>query len=272
MEIFIQSEIGGRSENQDTYGLRQTRYGKLIVVCDGMGGHRGGARASKLAVITILEEMKKASIKHDAVSVLRSAIEKANTRIWDESRSNSAYQNMGTTIVALLIASQKAICCHIGDSRLYQLRAGKIIHRTLDHSHVFELVKAGMMTEEEARVSNQSNIITRALGISPIVEIEMDNLSYQQGDRFLLCTDGIWGALPEMELIKLASRSGNIEQINKELVEKIDAIGFKNGGKHDNLTAALVDIDQDFEKNNKIKFDKKNKSIFRIAVKPFRKK
>lgn len=271
MKIIIKSKIGGRAENQDAYASAQIRYGRLVIVCDGMGGHRGGARASKIAVDVVLKEMKKSLKLQDAASFLKSAIETANSKIWDESRSNPEYQNMGTTIVALLITSQEAICLHVGDSRLYQLRAGEIIHRTFDHSHVFELVKAGMMTEEEARVSNHSNIITRALGISPTVEIEMDNLSYQQGDRFLLCTDGIWGTLSEMELIKLASKPGNIEQINEELVEKIDSIGFRNGGKHDNLTAALVDIGQGFGKNNKIKFGKKRKSIFRMAVKPFRK-
>lgn len=241
--IYIQSKTGGRTENQDFYGTAKTLYGELIIVCDGMGGHNGGRHAAEVAVQVIMDEVAKCDDANPA-NALHAAISKANAAIWDESHSNSQLKGMGTTVVALLLTPDKAICAHVGDSRIYQLRQGKILHRTYDHSHVFELVKAGLITEEQARLSEKSNIITRGLGIRETVDIDIaDNLSYQKGDRFLLCTDGIWGAVPENELVEMVSQKLDIETVVSQLVYKIDAIGFESGGRHDNLTAALVEIE-----------------------------
>ena len=215
----IQSKPGGRAENQDFYDSALTHFGELVVVCDGMGGHNGGRHAAEIAVEIIIEEVSK-SDDSNPVKALHGAISKANTAIWDESHSNINLKGMGTTVVALLISPKKAISCHVGDSRIYQLRNGKILHRTFDHSHVFELVRAGLITEEQARVSKKSNIITRGLGINSTDDIEItDNLSYQTGDRFLLCTDGIWGAVPENELVEMASQNKNLELVLNMLAE-----------------------------------------------------
>lgn len=270
--INIQSKIGGRSENQDFYGATQTPYGELIVVCDGMGGHNGGQQAAEMAVHTILEELLK-STDTNPIITLQSAIEKSNVSIWNESQMDRNLKGMGTTVVALLITPEKAISCHVGDSRIYQVRNGKILFRTFDHSHVFEMVKAGLVNEEQARLSEKSNIITRALGIRSTVDIEItDNLSYQKGDRFLLCTDGIWGAVPETKLLEMVSGNETVEQIVTNLVEKIDAIGFANGGRHDNLTAALVEIDTEKYTKDRKAIIKKIESIFAIIAKFFRDK
>jgi serine/threonine protein phosphatase PrpC len=243
--IYIQSKTGGRTENQDFYGSAQTKYGELIIVCDGMGGHNGGRHAAETAVQIIIEEVEK-SKTGDNVNTISGAITNANKAIWEESRADKTLKGMGTTVVALLITPEKAISFHVGDSRIYQLQEGKILFRTFDHSHVFEMVKAGLINEEQARLSEKSNIITRALGIQPSVDIEItDNLPYKKGDRFLLCTDGICGYIPENDLVEMASQNGNIEKVLNQLVEKIDAIGFENGGKHDNLTAALLELDSD---------------------------
>jgi serine/threonine protein phosphatase PrpC len=255
----IQSKPGGRAENQDFYDSALTHFGELVVVCDGMGGHNGGRHAAEIAVEIIIEEVSK-SDDSNPVKALHGAISKANTAIWDESHSNINLKGMGTTVVALLISPKKAISCHVGDSRIYQLRNGKILHRTFDHSHVFELVRAGLITEEQARVSKKSNIITRGLGINSTDDIEItDNLSYQTGDRFLLCTDGIWGAVPENELVEMASQNKNLELVLNQLVEKIDAIGFANGGRHDNLTAALIEIESNSNFQGKKPTSKKKK-------------
>jgi serine/threonine protein phosphatase PrpC len=258
----IQSLIGGRAENQDFYGSAQTQYGELIVVCDGMGGHNGGRHAAEVAVQTILDDVSKNEDKNP-VSALKSAIEKANRVICEESQTNRSLKGMGTTIVALLLTPENAISCHVGDSRIYQVRNGEILFRTFDHSHVFEMVKAGLITEEQARLSEKSNIITRALGIRPTVEIDItDNLSYQKDDRFLLCTDGICGAIPESELVNLITSKGNVETVVSNLVTNVDAIGVAKGNKHDNLTAALIEIDSENKtgkneiKNGETIFDK----------------
>lgn len=255
--IYIQSRIGGRSENQDFYGTTQTPYGELIVVCDGMGGHNGGRHAAEVAVQIIIDEVTKNEDINPA-NALHVAITKANAAIWKESHANINLKGMGTTVVALLLTPEKAICCHVGDSRIYQIRKGKILHRTFDHSHVFELVKAGLITEEQARLSEKSNIITRGLGIKPTVEIEItNNLTYQKGDRFLLCTDGIWGMVQEGQLIDMLSEKGNVESVLINLVEKIDGIGKANGGNHDNLTAAILEI----ETNSKLQRNEEKQVI-----------
>lgn len=241
----IQSKIGGRDENQDFYDTAQTHYGELIVVCDGMGGHNGGRHAAETAVQVIIEEVSNSS-EDNPVNAVSEAISKANATIWQESQTDKSLKGMGTTVVALLIAAEKAISFHAGDSRIYQLRDGVILFRTFDHSHVFEMVKAGLIDEEQARISVKSNIITRSVGISPNVDIEIkDNLPYKKGDRFMLCTDGICGAVEENELVIMASKNENLELVLNQLVEKIDAIGFENGGKHDNLTAALIEMETD---------------------------
>lgn len=272
--INIQSRIGGRQENQDFYGTAKTKFGDLIVVCDGMGGHNGGRYAAELAVNTILKFIE-TTPETEPQNALQNAINEANTTIWNEAHANPEFKNMGTTVAALLITPEKVIACHVGDSRIYQFRKREIIFRTFDHSHVFELVKAGLLTEEEARTSTKSNIITRALGIKQSVEIDTtDNLVYQIGDRFLLCTDGIWGMLPEAELIEFVSQPTDTETLIANLVVKIDALGIENGGKHDNLTAAMVEIDTNSIKTETLKTPKvkQKKFFFSFFKKLFNKK
>ena len=233
--IYIQSNIGGRKENQDFYGSAQTKFGELIIVCDGMGGHNGGRHAANRAVQIIIEEVTK-SIDINPAKTLQKAILKANEAILQESSTNVSLKGMGSTVVALLVTPERAICCHVGDSRIYQLRIGKILHRTSDHSLVFDLVRQGKMTEEQARLSDKSNVITRSLGISPTVNVEIaDNLSYQTDDRFLLCTDGIWSMILENQLIEMISEEVDVESVVAKLVEKINTIGIACGGNYDNL-------------------------------------
>jgi serine/threonine protein phosphatase PrpC len=119
----------------------------------------------------------------------------------------------------------------------------KIIHRTSDHSHVFDLVRQGIMTEEQARLSEKSNVINRSLGTKLSLNVEIkDNLNYKIGDRFFLCTDGIWSMIPENQLIEMISEKGDVETVTVNLVEKINKIGIAKGENHDNLTVALVEM------------------------------
>lgn len=234
----ILSKIGGRTENQDFFGTIQTNLGELFIVCDGMGGHSGGKIAAELAVKHLVDTYSK-SIKTDVVKVIEKAIQNVNKIIW----RNDPVNRMGTTLAALILTPTNAISFHVGDSRIYQIRDDKLIFRTFDHSHVFEMVQAGILSEEQARLSNKSNIITRALGINSSVKVDItSDLSIQKGDRFLICTDGIWNAIPEQELINNVSEPLKVEEVLSSLVERIDAIGFTKGGKHDNMTAILIEI------------------------------
>nr|WP_321522337.1 protein phosphatase 2C domain-containing protein [uncultured Macellibacteroides sp.] len=239
---FIESRIGGRSENQDSCGYSDTELGLLIVVCDGMGGTAGGKTASLIAVNEIIQGVKDSDLQEEPSMVLIRAIRRANMAIIKQSNTDSSLQGMGTTATVLLLNNNSAVLAHVGDSRIYQFRGKSKIFRTFDHSMVFDLVKQKVITEEQARLSEQSNMITRALGIKPDVEVDVCERAYEKGDRFLLCTDGISGCLPETDLIKLSTyRKGSLGAALESLTIKVDSIGRDNGGNHDNLTAALIE-------------------------------
>jgi len=238
----FESLIGGRSENQDFYGHCETHDGsQLFVVCDGMGGMRGGSVASKEAVRVIIEEAAN-SLETDPERLLTIALKKANLSIFQLGQSKDEFRGMGTTVTALLIGKEKATAAHVGDSRIYQLRGKRKVFRTFDHSVVFEMVKQGTITEEQARLSPDSNLISRALGMNMEVDVEINgNLSYRKGDRFVLCTDGISGVVEESELLQMIASKKAVDITAKDVANKIDNIGINSGGGHDNLTIALVD-------------------------------
>lgn len=241
---FQGTRQGGRSENQDAIGTLDTKAGLLLVVCDGMGGANGGKTASRLAVDTILEAVS-AAVEPSPAHLLSQAIKKANEAVYKMSQSVPELRGMGTTVVALLINDEGATTAHVGDSRIYQVRGEKKVFRTFDHSMVFELVKRGKLSEEQARLSAESNVILRAIGTKPDVEVEInERIPYRKGDRFLLCSDGISGAVSEKELCKLVNADASVEKTISIITETIDDIGMKNGGKHDNLSAVLVEINE----------------------------
>ena len=252
---FIDSRIGGRKENQDSAGIKDTPLGYLVVVCDGMGGMQGGSTASQLAVRTILETVASADKESDPSITLIKAIENANMAIIEEGQKKPELQGMGTTVTALLLTPYSAITAHIGDSRIYQLRNGKKVFRTFDHSMVFEMVKKKVISEEQARLSAQSNVIMKALGIKPEIEVETVERPYLKGDRFILCSDGFWGAMPEDDFIRHLSEKNTIDKILESTANVVESIGRNSGGEYDNLTAAILEMN-----NNSILKEKMNKT------------
>lgn len=246
--------IGGREENQDTGGITMTNRGLLVLVCDGMGGLNGGATASKTAVQEITDYILQLDETSDIdnKTALLNAITIANQKIYDMSETNPDVSGMGTTVTAMLINKDRASVAYVGDSRIYQIRYGRKVFRTFDHSMVFELVKKKVITEEQARLSAQSNIILRAVGIKPEVDIDAYDLPYDKGDVFMLCTDGIWGTMPEKELIKRVSRNAHPHLLAESLARTVNELGISSGGHHDNLTAAIVKTDCNSKLRNKM--------------------
>lgn len=258
LEAFAESRQGGRKENQDSWDAADTPFGFVATVCDGMGGGPGGKTASIIAVRTIMdtcfglasgggdtqgetEEKEDSDVSLSPDKVLARAVENANRAIRDACIDNPALKGMGSTCTILLITGEKeAFIAHVGDSRVYQLRGRKKVFRTFDHSMVFDLVRQKVITEEQARLSEQSNIITKALGVSEVVEPDIESVDYKQGDRFLLCTDGIHGTMPESELIRRASEMGSVGKMVDDIATYVDGTGRKNGGGHDNLTLVVV--------------------------------
>lgn len=236
--------IGGREENQDSCAITMTRRGFLAVVCDGMGGMNGGEIASRIAAEEIIryldEPASEGDLDDDNQMALRKAVCSANLAVRTKALEKPSLSGMGTTVTAVLINDEKATIAYVGDSRIYQIRKGKKKFRTFDHSMVFEMVKEGVLTEEQARLSAQSNIILRALGTKDDIEVETYDLPYDKGDIFFLCSDGIWGTMPEKELIKRISLKQPPKAVTEKLAAYVNNLGIKQGGRHDNLTAAML--------------------------------
>lgn len=242
LEGAVESLIGGRRENQDSYGMASTPLGYLVVVCDGMGGGPAGKQASSLAVNAIIDFVSRQNADSNAAQTLGEAAFAAGEAIQSAVRANPALDGMGTTCVALLVADNNACVMHIGDSRLYQMRGAECVFRTADHSYVGELVRRGALTEEEARNSNYSNIITRAIGACVDILPEVDQLLVRPGDSFAIMTDGIWGALPEPHLIELLTAREDVGRKVEMICSEVDQLGQNKGGHHDNLTLAVCNL------------------------------
>lgn len=242
VDAFASSFIGGRTENQDSFGAAAITDGFLLTVCDGMGGGPGGKTASSIAVDTIVAKMTDLDPENTIKNNLIRAIRAAHAAIMAKGEEKPSLRGMGSTCTVVVITQEQAYIAHIGDSRVYQLRGHKKIYRTDDHSMVFELVKKKVLTEEQARLSEQSNIITQALGVTEDLEVEVVEAPYKAGDRFMLCSDGIHGTMPEPDLINLITdKQKTLGSTVSGLVERVNKIGNDKGGHHDNLTVILAD-------------------------------
>lgn len=242
-DAFGRTGIGGRKENQDSYAGMTVGNNVILTVCDGMGGMNGGQTASRIAVTEIAQTLAETPIEKLGEEAIFKAVEAANAAIY-RPLNDPPLRGMGTTATVLVLTPEVAYLTHVGDSRIYQLRNGKKKFRTFDHSKVFEMVAQNMMTEEQARQSSFSNIITRALGIRPKVEMTVEKIPYKKGDRFILCCDGIWNTLPEPEMMKLFLAKSAAKEEVEYLTETVNGIGEQRGGDHDNLTAIVVDMKQ----------------------------
>lgn len=237
----VDSRKGGRLENQDTCGYADTPLGFLAVVCDGMGGGPGGKLASSASVDAIINYVRLQPATTNPRKALEEALRIANQSLLNITAKKPALRGMGTTATILLLNERSAVAAHIGDSRIYQFRRGGKKFRTFDHSRVFERVRHGSLTEEQARLDIGSNIITRALGLPEDPRPDIAELPYEKGDRFMLCTDGVWGAMPEKELIKIVAGTPDINGAMESLFIHVDEIGMSCGNTHDNFSAIFVE-------------------------------
>lgn len=243
LRIAYETRIGGRPENQDALALSDTPLGFLAVVCDGMGGGPGGATASTLAAKTIVATLTECTPLMPRQQALKLAVDHAQTALEQAMRSNPSLQGMGSTLVALLLNKESALIAHLGDSRCYRLSYGRIAFRTADHSLVGELVQYGSMTEEQARRSPTANVITRGLGTTSNHVAQIDEVPYRRGDRFVLCSDGIWGSMPQPQLLTHLLPPKAASDVAIDLPQAVDRLGQQNGNHHDNHTLIVIDTD-----------------------------
>lgn len=232
---------GGRPENQDDYGFVETPLGYLAVVCDGMGGGPGGKTASYIAKFVFMETLQGFEPTVSPQEAMKIAIAKANDALFMKMQEVPSLQGMGSTLVAVLFTRQAAFVAHLGDSRCYRMCGKKVMFRTADHSLVGELVRNKTLTEEQARTSPQSNIITRGLGNTSNHNPEIAEVPYLRGDRFILCTDGVWGIMQHEDLLTRFSAHHPIENLVLQLQDETDKIGNASGGYHDNHTIIIIE-------------------------------
>ncbi len=238
------TDVGRRRErNQDntthrvpTDEAELAKKGALFVICDGMGGHAAGEVAAEIGVNTIRDAYF-ASTSTDIIDSLADAIRAANEAIFEYAAEHPELTGMGTTCVTLLIHGGRAYFVNIGDSRGYLARDGKLRQVTLDHSWVAEQVRAGVLTEDQARVHAHRNVITRSLGTQPIVNADLFIEKLREGDRILLCSDGLHGYVDEQAVEKTVLESSQPDESVQALVDMAN----DNGGP-DNITAVLVQL------------------------------
>ncbi|MCI8511197.1 MAG: Stp1/IreP family PP2C-type Ser/Thr phosphatase [Lachnospiraceae bacterium] len=225
-----------RSMNEDSLYASPGRVGplfNLFIVADGMGGHRAGDFASRFVVECIAGLVEDAR-DDSPVMILRRAIEQTNRRLYTESERNPDRAGMGSTVVAATIVDDTMYVANVGDSRLYLFRDG-LCQITRDHSLVEEMVSRGRMTRDSESYQNQKNIITRAMGTRPGVEVDFFEVYLQKEDCILLCSDGLTNMVTDAEISRVLASSGTIEEKTESLIDIANA----NGGK-DNIAVILV--------------------------------
>ncbi|HVS27308.1 MAG TPA: Stp1/IreP family PP2C-type Ser/Thr phosphatase [Burkholderiales bacterium] len=226
----------------------------FVILADGMGGYNAGEVASGIATAMLGATLRQALQTTDpgqiepasgepmAVKMLKEHIAGANTSIYQAAKSQPLYAGMGTTLVAGLFYDNRVSVAHIGDSRLYRLRGEEFKQITRDHSLLQEQIDSGMITEEMAKLSQNKNLVTRALGIDPEVEPEIHTYEALPGDIYLLCSDGLSDMVEDEELhLALMGLQANLPLASQQLVQ----IANDNGGR-DNVSVILVRVLRDF--------------------------
>lgn len=230
MEAAGISHIGlVRKKNEDQYIISIEE--KLFVVCDGMGGHKGGKVASAMAA-QVIERHFISGDRQDKTAALNMAVSAANLKIWRAGLKNTKFQEMGTTVTAAVIEGERLLAAHVGDSSLFLLRGSQIKKVTAEHTLARQMVSDGLLKESELRTCSYNHILTRALGVKEDVEIDNYMEIIQPGDYIILCSDGLTDMLTEEEIAAIVNDNKNdadIETIARILVEAaIDKGGFDN--------------------------------------------
>lgn len=242
-EVSCQSDIGCyRENNEDSFGYWEPeddqefqRKGRLAIVADGMGGYEGGQEASRLAVDAIVSSYRD-SDGAGPQEALKAAIQVAHEQIREYAFAHPHLRGMGTTCTTIAIVQHSLYYVHVGDTRLYLVRGGRIVQVTRDHSYVGRLVEAGMITREDAEKHPQRNILTAALGTS--TDLIMDSPGtpeiLQSGDVLVICSDGLWGQVHDPEILEaLAGKSA--EEAGSSLIQLA-----RDRGGPDNITIEIL--------------------------------
>ena len=227
--VASRTDVGRvRKSNQDALIIG----GGVAGVADGMGGHNGGEIASGQTRDGILRELQGKTPDRQA---LEDAVKKVNLEIWERQEKDAALTGMGTTLTLLWPGEKEMLIAQVGDSRAYLIRDGKMRQVTEDHSLVWDMVRRGVLTEEQAACHPMRNYITRAVGTDETVDADITHVERRRGDRWLICSDGLHALVSREDLCRMLSRE-NIEEAANEMLET--ALG--NGGR-DNISLVLME-------------------------------
>ena len=249
IESGARSDVGQiRKNNEDNYRAEPSL--ELFVLSDGMGGQASGEIASAIAVETVVDHCRAAVEStapefcgepapglSDRTNRLASAVRLANKTIFEAGKSDPARKGMGATIVTFWIEDRRLSIAHVGDSRAYLLRSGSFEQLTADHSLVADLVRSGVLTPQQAEVSEQQSILTRALGTQPVVQVDADEQMLLAGDVLLLCSDGLTRTVTNPEIASTLETNPDAQKAADRLIE----LANENGGE-DNITAIVVRV------------------------------
>ena len=240
MEVVFRSDTGKkRKNNQDFAGYFINKQNiTLAILCDGMGGHRGGDVASEMAVSHLGHSWEESDV-HNAEQITQwmlTCISRENKRILEKSRKFSDLEGMGTTLVATALVEQEFVIANIGDSRGYHYTGGRLSQVTEDHSLVNELVKSGEISSEDAENHPRKNVLTRSLGVTDEIDIDVTILPALPNDQMLLCSDGLTNMVEDEEIKEVLSTQKPLD----EKVETLVTMANDHGG-NDNITIILVD-------------------------------
>lgn len=238
-----------RSHNEDS--VATDNEAGFVILADGMGGYNAGEVASGIAIKTLADGLKEALRaglpEHGPSPVVKSEVEKANEEIYLTALSQPQYTGMGTTLVCALFHDNRVTVAHVGDSRLYRYRElgaepAQFKSITRDHSLLQEQIDCGLISREDARLSTNKNLVTRALGVDPTVDVEVHEHEALPGDIYLLCSDGLNDMVHDDDIERaLSVHSRNLDVAAQELIQ----LANNNGGR-DNVSVILVRIKCDF--------------------------
>jgi len=240
-QVVLEFEAAGASDqgrtrktNEDAYGLslRNAEGACDFVVCDGMGGAAAGEIASRLAVEAMMRAMSHAALTPE---IFQKAVDAANDSVRRSAERDPTRAGMGTTLVALATRGNRAWVAHVGDSRCYRVRHGKLERLTLDHSLVDEQVRLGQLTPAQAETSPMRNVITRAVGTQDEVAADLIEFVVEPGDLYLLASDGLMREVDDQQIAGILNPSGELEQMCARLI----ATAIEAGGR-DNITCVLA--------------------------------
>ena len=225
-----------RQENEDAFHI--SHDGAVLVVADGMGGHDAGAVASALAIEAIEEFLCGRETELSRVDLveatLRAALNAAHENVTLAGQDHASGRGMGCTLIVAFVGDDTLHCCHVGDTRCYVSRGGELTQITRDHSFVASLVEDGQITPEQARNHPRKNEVMQAIGMSAGINPDDNAYGLEAGDRVLLCSDGLWGALADDEIARVVASDGSMRQLSTQLVNRAN-----HAGGADNTTVVL---------------------------------